>query len=49
MTYKETLLFIGKCLTISHEEKNKRIIEDELKIFGELLQSEESQAARKRI
>ena len=31
MTYKETLLFIGKCLTISHEEKNKRIVEDKLK------------------
>ena len=31
MTYKETLLFIGKCLTISHEEKNKLSIEEELK------------------
>ena len=31
MTYKETLLFIGKCLTISHEEKNKLLIEKELK------------------
>ncbi|MGB1283909.1 MAG: nucleotidyltransferase family protein, partial [Polaribacter sp.] len=32
MTYKEALLFIGKCLTISYEEKNKLIIEDELKL-----------------
>ncbi|MGB0879940.1 MAG: nucleotidyltransferase family protein [Polaribacter sp.] len=34
MTYKETLLFIGKCLTISHEEKNKIIVEKELKSEG---------------
>ena len=31
MTFKEALLFIGKCLTISHEEKNKLLIEEELK------------------
>lgn len=31
MTYKETLFFIGKCLTINHEEKNKTEIETELK------------------
>ncbi|KAB1155225.1 nucleotidyltransferase family protein [Tenacibaculum aiptasiae] len=31
MTYKETLFFVGKCLTITHETKNKEIIEKELK------------------
>ena len=31
MTYKETLFFIGKCLTISLEEKNKKEIELALK------------------
>jgi len=31
MTYKETLFFIGKCLTITHEEKNRLEIEQELK------------------
>ncbi|MEO9571319.1 MAG: nucleotidyltransferase family protein [Polaribacter sp.] len=31
MNYKETLFFIGKCLTINHEEKNKKIIEEKLK------------------
>ncbi|WP_272149918.1 nucleotidyltransferase family protein [Tenacibaculum aiptasiae] len=31
MTYKETLFFVGKCLTITHEAKNKEIIEKELK------------------
>jgi hypothetical protein len=31
MTYKETLFFIGKCLTINHEEHNKIIVEQELK------------------
>ena len=31
MNYKETLFFIGKCLTINHEEKNKKIIESKLK------------------
>jgi hypothetical protein len=31
MTYKETLFFIGKCLTINHDQKNKIIIENELK------------------
>jgi hypothetical protein len=30
MTYKETLFFIGKCLTITHEEDNKLSIEKEL-------------------
>ena len=31
MTYKETLLFVGKCLTINHEEHHKIIVENELK------------------
>jgi hypothetical protein len=31
MTYKEVLFFIGKCLTISQEEKNKIIVEKALK------------------
>ncbi|WP_442265829.1 nucleotidyltransferase family protein [Tenacibaculum sp. ZS6-P6] len=31
MTYKETLFFIGKCLTINHEAHNKRIVEEHLK------------------
>jgi hypothetical protein len=31
MTYKETLFFIGKCLTITHEEHNKILVENELK------------------
>lgn len=31
MTFKETLFFIGKCLTITHEEQNKRLVETELK------------------
>jgi hypothetical protein len=31
MTYKETLFFIGKCLTISLEEKNRGEIENQLK------------------
>ncbi|WP_439127569.1 nucleotidyltransferase domain-containing protein [Polaribacter sp.] len=31
MTYKETLFFVGKCLTINHEEHNKIIVENELK------------------
>ncbi|MDY0780104.1 nucleotidyltransferase family protein [Tenacibaculum sp. IB213877] len=30
MTYKETLFFIGKCLTIHHEEHNKSTIEKQL-------------------
>ncbi|MBA6155610.1 nucleotidyltransferase family protein [Tenacibaculum sp. S7007] len=30
MTYKETLFFIGKCLTISHEKKNYEEVELEL-------------------
>ena len=32
MTYKETLFFIGKCLTITHESKNKEVIEKKLKL-----------------
>lgn len=31
MTYKETLFFVGKCLTITHEEHNRKIIENEIK------------------
>ena len=31
MTYKETLFFVGKCLTINHIDKNKFEIETELK------------------
>ncbi|PHR68699.1 MAG: hypothetical protein COA67_12585 [Lutibacter sp.] len=31
MNYKKTLFFIGKCLTISYEEKNRLEIEKELK------------------
>ncbi len=31
MTYKETLFFVGKCLTITHEEHNKKIVEQEIK------------------
>ena len=31
MTYKETLFFIGKCLTINHEKHNKISVEEELK------------------
>ena len=31
MNYKETLLFIGKCLTITLEENNKKIVEKTLK------------------
>ena len=31
MTYKETLFFVAKCLTIQHEEKNRVLIENELK------------------
>lgn len=31
MTYKETLLFVAKCLTINHEEHNKTIVENSLK------------------
>ena len=30
MNYKETLFFVGKCLTISHNEKNKILIKEEL-------------------
>jgi hypothetical protein len=31
MNYKETLFFVGKCLTISHEEHNKIIVEELIK------------------
>jgi hypothetical protein len=31
MTYKETLFFIGKCLTISHEERNLDIVSRAIK------------------
>uniref|UniRef100_UPI0040485DBD nucleotidyltransferase family protein n=1 Tax=Polaribacter sp. TaxID=1920175 RepID=UPI0040485DBD len=30
MNYKESLFFIGKCLTISHEKANKTLVEKEL-------------------
>ncbi|MBG7611731.1 nucleotidyltransferase family protein [Polaribacter sp. BAL334] len=30
MTYKDTLFFVGQCLTINHEEKNKVAIESQL-------------------
>lgn len=30
MTYKDTLFFVGQCLTINHEEKNKVAIEAQL-------------------
>lgn len=30
MTYKETLFFVGECLTINHEDKNKQAIETHL-------------------
>lgn len=31
MNYKETLFFVGKCLTINHEEHNKILVEEQLK------------------
>ena len=31
MTYKETLLFVGKCLTITHEKHNRELVEQLLK------------------
>ena len=31
MNYKETLFFVGKCLTITHEDHNKTIVEKEIK------------------
>ena len=31
MNYKQTLFFVAKCLTIQHEEKNRILIENELK------------------
>ena len=30
MNYKETLFFIGKCLTINHEQHNKILVEEQL-------------------
>jgi hypothetical protein len=32
MTYKEVLLFVGKCLTLSHEEHNRKLIEKQLQL-----------------
>ena len=31
MNYKETLLFIGKCLTITHEKNNRDLVEEKIK------------------
>jgi len=31
MTYKEALFFVGKCLTITHESHNRKIVEREIK------------------
>ena len=31
MNYKETLFFIGKCLTITHKNQNNVLVEKELK------------------
>jgi len=31
MNYKETLFFVGKCLTITYEEHNRKIVEREIK------------------
>lgn len=31
MNYKETLFFVGKCLTINHEEHNRILVEEEIK------------------
>ncbi|WP_299103662.1 nucleotidyltransferase family protein [uncultured Tenacibaculum sp.] len=31
MNYKDTLFFIGKCLTITHEEHNRILVEEKLK------------------
>ncbi|CAM1341961.1 nucleotidyltransferase family protein [Tenacibaculum aestuarii] len=31
MTYKEALLFIGKCLTITHEKTNRDLVEEKIK------------------
>ena len=30
MTYKETLFFVGKCLTITHEEQNRILVKKEI-------------------
>lgn len=32
MNYKDTLFFIGKCLTITHEEHNRALVEKRLKV-----------------
>lgn len=32
MNYKETLFFIGKCLTINYEKHNKTIVEEKIKL-----------------
>ncbi len=31
MTYKETLFFVGKCLTITHEKHNRDLVEKDIK------------------
>ena len=31
MTYKQTLFFVARCLTIQQEEKNRILIENKLK------------------
>ena len=31
MTYKDTLLFVGKCLTITHEKHNRDLVEKDIK------------------
>ena len=31
MNYKETLFFVGKCLTITHEEHNRILVEEQIK------------------
>ncbi|MCT4697629.1 nucleotidyltransferase domain-containing protein [Tenacibaculum haliotis] len=32
MNYKDTLFFVGKCLTITHEKHNRKLIEEQLKL-----------------
>ncbi len=31
MNYKETLFFVGKCLTITHNQRNRQLIQEDLK------------------
>ena len=40
MNYKETLFFVGKCLTITHEDHNKTIVEKEIKSVSGRLNNE---------